>query len=83
MGKFGNQPSEAFHFLTRVPASVFCPIQPKEAAGLGREMPIDDVTHMGVELGLGCLDGIGGWGVQGREVKLIKLNELSRLNEWQ
>ena len=32
-----------------IPAGLLCPIEPEGAAGVGRKVPLDDVTNVGVE----------------------------------
>ncbi len=40
--------------ILRVPPRALRPIQPELATGFRREMPMDDLAHVGIQLSLGC-----------------------------
>ena len=44
---------KALHFLARVEAKLFNTVEPERRAGLGIEMPGDDLAHVGIELRAG------------------------------
>ena len=46
---FFDDVGKAFYFLTRVPPGLFRPLEPEGTAGLGREMPVNNLPQMGVE----------------------------------
>src|SRR5258707_46942 len=49
MRELRDQVSKASYFRGRIPSGLCRPIQPERAASLGREMPLDDLPHVGVE----------------------------------
>ena len=51
-----DEVGERLHLPSRVPAGLARPIEPERAAGLGREVPRDDLAHVRVERTLGGLD---------------------------
>ena len=52
---------EALHVLERVELERLGLLQPERRAGLGVEVPVDDLAHVGVELFAGLADLVGGW----------------------